>query len=77
VAACTTCHGPAAERGNPFYPDIRGQPADYIRKQLALFRSGTRGGSEYRDMMRPIALTLSDAEVAAVAHYYSSLQPVR
>ena len=77
VPACTSCHGLKAERGNPFYPDIRGQPADYIRRQLALFRSGDRGGTAYRGLMRPVALALSDAEVAAVARYYASLSPAR
>jgi len=75
VPPCSTCHGPKAERENPSIPDLRGQPADYIRNQLRLFREGRRGGSENRNQMRPVARSLTDGEIDAVARYYSALSP--
>jgi len=44
VPACVTCHGKAAE-GNASFPRLAGQHADYLVKQLALFKSELRAGS--------------------------------
>jgi len=75
IPACSACHGPWPEKRNPFFPDLRGQPADYIRTQLHLFKAGERGGSEYRELMRPVARVLTDEDIEAVAAYYASLSP--
>lgn len=40
VAACVTCHGQHGE-GTEQFPRIGGQHADYVMKQLDVFRSTT------------------------------------
>jgi cytochrome c553 len=73
TAACTACHGPDG-RGNAAakYPSIGGQHAVYVANQLKAFRDGSRRGDP-NQMMRNIAATLSDDEIAAVAQYVQGL----
>lgn len=74
VAACAACHGPAGH-GNPtaLYPSIRGQHATYVETQLKAYRSGTRQ-TDQNQMMRNVANTLSDEQIAAVAAYVQGLR---
>lgn len=72
VPACLGCHG-GGER-NPLYPRIAGQPDDYIAVQLDLFRGGKRGGTEFSQLMTNAAKGLGDADIAALAAYFSTLR---
>jgi len=68
VPPCATCHGPQGEGGGEgLYPRVAGMPAAYLRRQLAMFRDGTRASP----LMSPMAKGLTDADIAAVADYYS------
>lgn len=73
IASCSGCHGPAGN-GNPaaIYPSLGGQNAAYLAGQLKLFRSGERN-NDPNEMMRSLALRLTDAEIEAVANYASGL----
>jgi cytochrome c553 len=73
TAACTACHGPDG-RGNAAakFPAIGGQHAAYVTAQLKAFRDGSRRGDP-NQMMRNIAATLSDDEIAAIAQYLQGL----
>lgn len=73
TAACTACHGPDG-RGNAAakFPAIGGQHAAYVTAQLKAYRDGSRRGDKDQ-MMRNIAGTLSDDEIAAVASYIQGL----
>jgi cytochrome c553 len=73
VPACNECHGPETQR-NPNYPRLAGQHADYIARQLGLFKGDRRGGTPYRKLMLKIAGQLTDEQVQAVAAYYASLR---
>lgn len=73
VPPCASCHGPGTRRRNPHYPELDGQFAEYIYTQLSLFKSGRRGGTAYRGLMRRVAGQLSDDQMRAVAAYYASL----
>ena len=42
AAACGACHGPDGNSPTNQYPKIAGQQADYIARQLALFKSKQR-----------------------------------
>ncbi len=42
AAACAACHGQDGNSLAPMYPSLAGQSANYIAKQLADFKSGTR-----------------------------------
>lgn len=70
LIACSACHGPSG-LGNAAakYPALSGQHADYTKKQLANFKSGSRNNK----MMSDIATKMSDEEVTAVADYISGL----
>jgi cytochrome c553 len=69
VPACLSCHG-RPDR-NPVYPEIAGQPADYLALQLKLFRSDNRGGTRFEHLMRNAAKNLSDEDIAALAAYFA------
>ena len=71
VPACLGCHG-RPDR-NPVYPEIAGQPAEYLEIQLHLFREGKRGGTRFEHLMRNAAKNLSDEEIAALAAYFAQM----
>ncbi|MCY4210716.1 MAG: c-type cytochrome [Gammaproteobacteria bacterium] len=71
AATCVACHGPDGNSGNPTWPNLAGQHAEYIRKQLQDFREGRRKN----DQMSPFAAALSDQDIADLAVYYASLAP--
>jgi cytochrome c553 len=71
VPACLGCHG--TESANPVYPRIAGQKAEYIVGQLHLFRGGTRGGTPFHHLMANAAKGLTDADITALADYFSAL----
>lgn len=69
VPACASCHGPRARY--PHYPEIAGQDAGYLARQLELFRDGSRGGTAFAHIMPGFARRLTDADIEAVAAYYA------
>lgn len=73
LSACTGCHGPTGA-GNPAagFPALAGQHAQYIETQLKAFRSMERA-NDPGQMMRNIAMKMSDAEIKAVASYIQGL----
>jgi cytochrome c553 len=73
VPACQHCHGPDAVVDNPLFPDIAGQSADYLTKQLELWAAGQRGGSVYAHVMRAVARGLEPDQIRAVAGYFATL----
>ncbi|HKT31391.1 MAG TPA: c-type cytochrome, partial [Gammaproteobacteria bacterium] len=70
ASACTACHGPGGA-GSGIFPRIAGQPEVYLRKRLEFFRSGARPSP----MMQPVTKGLNDADIAALAAYFSKLHP--
>lgn len=71
VPACASCHGPQAA-GNGIFPRLAGQNAQYLLAQLRYFRSGVRNDKN-ADIMKQVAIHLTDAQMTAVADYLSSL----
>ena len=71
ATTCIVCHGPEGNSSNPTWPNLAGQHAEYIEKQLQDFRSGRRKN----DQMAPLAMPLSDQDIADLAVYYASLKP--
>ncbi len=70
-ASCAVCHGPDGNSNNPTWPNLAGQHAEYIRKQLADYRAGIRKS----DQMAPMAMGLSDQDIDDLAVYYASQKP--
>ena len=76
VAACGYCHLPDGS-GRPENAGLSGLPADYIRRQVAAFRDGTRKGAapDYVPsiLMARVAAAATDQEVAAAADYFAGI----
>lgn len=70
TAMCAGCHGPKGISMAPINPNLAGQKDAYLAAQLKAFRSGTRKNAT----MNPMAKALSDADIANIAAYYSSLK---
>ncbi|NOY65890.1 MAG: c-type cytochrome [Gammaproteobacteria bacterium] len=70
AAACIGCHGAAGISNNPVWPNLAGQKAAYITKQLKAFKAGSRKDP----LMDSTAKGLSDADIENLAVYFSSLK---
>ena len=70
-AVCMACHGPDGNSPSPEWPSIAGQHSSYIVHQLQSFKSGAR----QNDLMSPMAMILSDEDMADLAAYFSSQKP--
>lgn len=70
VQACVACHGQAGiTPTGGIFPNLAGLTPEYIAKQLADFRQGTRK----QPLMNTIAQALSEQEIGQLATYYGSL----
>lgn len=74
VPACFQCHGDAGQGVGTDFPPISGQPAEYLKQQLAAWAKGTRTGDPV-GLMQSVVSGLSDGERTAVARYLASLPP--
>ena len=72
AATCSACHGMDGNSVNPEWPNLAGQHETYILRQLKDFKAGTR----QNPLMSPMAMILSDEDMADLAAYFSS-QTVR
>ena len=68
ASACFSCHGLEGVSANPKYPNLAGQNAEYLMKQLNAFRSGERKDP----IMTPMASLMSDADVENVSAFFAS-----
>jgi cytochrome c553 len=68
--ACVVCHGADGIALISGAPNIAGETNIYIDTQLKAFRIGKRE----HELMTPIAQHLSDAEIRAVADWYSKVE---
>ena len=63
---CVGCHGMAGKSNNEqMYPSINGKDAGYVAAAIAAFKSGQR----QNPMMSPMAMTVTEAEAAAIDAY--------
>jgi cytochrome c553 len=65
---CQGCHGDAGLSLEDLIPNLAGQYADYIAKQLRNFQSGART----HQIMSAMATTINDAELIDIAAYFAS-----
>lgn len=75
LQACASCHGPEGIGLPPAIPALAGQPASYLKAQLQAWKQGTRKNDD-GGLMGAVAAKLDDADVDAVAEYYSRVRPV-
>ncbi len=71
AATCVACHGVDGNSANPEWPSLAGQHAEYIVKQLKAFKGGARANV----LMSPMAMTLSDQDMADLGAYFSAQRP--
>lgn len=65
---CISCHTIDGNSVAPLYPILAGQHVEYIRKQLNDFKAGKR----VDNVMRPMALPLSDQDVVNLSAYFAA-----
>ena len=79
LTPCGYCHLPDGS-GRPENASLGGLPVDYIRREVAAFRSGVRRGAAPNwgpsKTMSLIAANATDRDVAAAARYFASI-PMR
>lgn len=74
VPACSSCHGQGGVGVGANFPALAGQSSLYLVNQLQAWRKGTRDAGPL-GLMGGIAKKLSDADVQAVADYFSEQTP--
>lgn len=67
---CQVCHGLNGLGTNPTVPNIGGESAMYLTKQLEDFREGRR----VNEQMSIMAEGLTDEEIAHLAAWYSAIE---
>jgi cytochrome c553 len=76
VPACASCHGPDA-KGNGAFPRLAGQLYPYVIKVLTNFDKERGQDAAHPDtsaIMQPIAHSLTEPQIKAVAAYLSYLE---
>ena len=71
VATCSACHGRDGVGIMGIYPTLSGQHADYLEHTLEQYRKGGRRNG----IMAPFANQLKEADIKAVAEYFSKQKP--
>jgi cytochrome c553 len=69
--ACIACHGPNGNSANPEWPNLAGQHAQYVRKQLEAFKNGARKNP----LMTPMAMGLSEDDMEDLGAYFAAQKP--
>jgi len=67
---CSACHGLEGISSNPLWPNLAGQHADYLTKQIKAFRDGVRR----EPTMAPFVETLSDQDAEDLGAYFAGLK---
>ena len=67
---CAGCHGANGISNNPMWPNLAGQKQAYLASSLKMYRDGGRKNA----MMSAMAKNLTDADIANLSAYYSSLK---
>ena len=76
VPPCASCHGPEA-KGEGVFPRLAGQLHDYIMRKLVNWdkeRGRDPKNPDTSAIMEPIAHSLTEQQIAAVAAYLSNLE---
>jgi cytochrome c553 len=68
---CAACHGADGNSATAANPNLAGQGAEYISRQLAHFKAGIRQNA----VMQGMAAALTPADMAALGAYYSQQKP--
>jgi cytochrome c553 len=69
--ACGSCHLMSGQ-GHPESADLAGMPAEYLIRQMAYYKEGTRKDDA---RMGPLAKATSEMDVRQAAEYFAALKP--
>jgi len=72
VGTCAACHGENGVSASPMFPNLAGQHRSYLEVALREYKSGKRKNP----VMGGTAAALSDADIVALAAWFSSQKPV-
>jgi cytochrome c553 len=64
--SCFICHGPTGHLSTELVPKLAGQNADYIARQLANYKNGTRVSKEMAEM----SAKLTSDEMLALGKFF-------
>jgi len=67
---CVSCHGVGGISSSPLYPNLAGQKAPYLLKQMRDFQTGKRADP----VMGAMVKGLSEADMDGLANYYSKMK---
>lgn len=70
-AVCAACHGVDGTSPNPMWPNLAGQHAVYMVKQLKDFKSGARKDP----VMAPMAMPLTDQDMENLSAFFAAQKP--
>jgi cytochrome c553 len=68
-AVCAACHGADGKAIQPAYPNLAGQHASYLAKQLTNYRDGDRVNA----LMSGQAANLTDQDILDLSAYYAAM----
>lgn len=71
LGLCAACHGVDGHASMPGVPNLAGQRLDYLRESLQQYRDGRRNIPVMRAAVGP----LNEAELDALARWYSAQPP--
>jgi cytochrome c553 len=71
AAVCVACHGMQGNSTNPDWPNLAGQHAPYLVKQLQAFKAGTRKDP----LMSGQAMMLSEEDMQNLSAYFAAQTP--
>ncbi|GGI87537.1 c-type cytochrome [Legionella impletisoli] len=69
ASVCAACHGPTGVSNNPEWPNLAGQHADYLIKQMKYFKEGKKRSSP---LMTPVMADLTIQDMEDLAAFYTA-----
>lgn len=72
AAVCAACHGADGKSIQGSYPNLAGQHAQYLAKQLTDYRDGNRVNA----LMSGQASNLSDQDILDISAYYAAMDKI-
>ncbi|MDA8361236.1 MAG: c-type cytochrome [Gammaproteobacteria bacterium] len=72
TTTCSACHGPTGVSFVPTFPDLAGQGAPYLIKQINDFRNHTRADPQAKSIMWGMAAAIPANKITEIADYFAS-----
>ena len=71
IDRCSRCHGLDGNSTDPRFPMLAGQQSKYLERSLEAYAAGGRANTTMHAMSAP----LTEADIGAIAKYYSNREP--